>query len=667
MLLLPRTLASKIVLLSVGIATALSLSLTVLGYRKAVEGLRERNARALDADARLTAGLIDRWASDHMTGLRAVANLRPIRRLLETSTAPADDDLDAADAALGDAIALAPEIGSVELIDISGRVVRSTDPAEEGSNSATRTYFLEAAAGRPFISGITTSRVTHEPVLFFSAPVLGSNGTIIGVARLRVSLAPVMAFALAARGRAGAGAQGLLFDREGLVIASTTNAEWRGRPIAPLTNAHRAAMVADQRWGGAAPPAPLETKQLSGVGVASAAGELRFLLAGGEQSGAVEPLPSAQWTFVSSMPLAEVERTARELLRNDLAAAAVGLVIAVALSLLVARRVAASIVRLTDASGRVVTEGDLTQRLESDSDDEVGQLTRSFGRMVAALHEALTALKTSAQALDAASADLNGTMEQQSQFITLQATALQQTQVTAHEIKQTSTLAAEKARMVLQVAERADEVGRAGETAVERSLGGLAEIGRRAAEVGEQIQQLSDSARQIGGITMTVKDLADQSNMLALNAAIEAVRAGENGKSFAVVAREIRSLADQSIQATGRVGEILSELQASIRKSVTISEESSNGMEAGLVEMRASGSNLREIVGITRENVAAVRQIAAAVSQQHLGIDNIFTAVTAQLEMMETVRGGLASTHRASDHLRDVAARLAGTLSRYRL
>ncbi len=665
--LLPRTLAAKIVLHSVGIAAALALSLTLIGYRKSVQGLGERSAKVLESEATLNASLVDTWARDRLAGLRALANLRPVRRLLETAAAPVEVDLDAADTAMGDAIALAPEIQSVALIDPTGRVVRSTDPAEESQHFERRAYFREALAGRPFISGITASLVPTEPVVFFSVPALGSNGTVIGVARIQVSLAPVRSFVAAARDRGGSGANGLLLDESGLVMANTIDPGWQQRPIAALSAAGERALLDDKRWGTAPAPLPLQNQELAAARGITVATAVRFSLGGAEQLGAAEPLATARWLYVASLPRVEVERTATDLLRNDILAALVGLLAAIGLSLLFARQLVASVMRLTAVSALIVSEGDLTQKLESTSDDEVGQLTRSFARMVEALREALTALKASAKELEEAGNDLHTTMDQQSQLIGQQAAALQETQVTAQEIKQTSKLAAEKAQAVLQVAERAEEVGRAGETAVERSLGGISEIGRRALEVGDQIERLSESARQIGGITLTVKDLADQSNMLALNAAIEAVRSGEHGKSFAVVAREIRSLADQSIKATGQVGEILSQLQQSIRAAVSISHQSNEGMEAGLVQVRASGTNLREIVGITRENVAAARQIAAAVSQQNLGIGHIFTAVTDQLRMMETVRGGLETTHRASDQLRAVAERLAGTLSRYRL
>jgi len=277
------------------------------------------------------------------------------------------------------------------------------------------------------------------------------------------------------------------------------------------------------------------------------------------------------------------------------------------------------------------------------------------------------ALKSSAGALGEAALDVRSTMQAQAQYIARQAATLQETQVTTQEIKQTSALAAQKAEAVLQVAERAEEIGHAGASSIERSLGGLSDIGRQAREVVDRMQQLSDSARQIGGITMTVKDLADQSNMLALNAAIEAVRSGEHGRSFSVVAREIRSLADQSIRATTQVGRVLGELTRSIGAAVSMTESSTQRMEAGIVEVTSSGEKLRALSGITRENVAAVRQIAAAVGQQNAGIAQIFAAVTDQMQQMERVRAGLEKTEQAADELGKVAATVSRTLERYHL
>ncbi len=342
------------------------------------------------------------------------------------------------------------------------------------------------------------------------------------------------------------------------------------------------------------------------------------------------------------------------------------LLFALGIAVLVVRSFVAPLRRLTHVASMIV-EGDLTQKVEVTTNDEVGELASAFAQMVEKLKEVLGALQESVRLLTNAGSELGTSTTEQSQTITRQATALQETQVTAQEIKQTSLLAAQKAEMVLKLTEKADAVSSQGEAAIERSLGGLTDIRAQVDEIAQRIAQLSERTQQIGGITQTVKDLADQSNMLALNAAIEAVRSGEHGKGFAVVAREIRSLADQSIQATNRVREILEDIGGAIRATVSITERGSQKIEGGLAQVKASGENLRELSTIVKDNSSAVRQIAAAVSQQNAGITQIFSAVTDQTRMMDETMKRLETTTQAAAVLKDLSQRVSDVVRRFRV
>jgi methyl-accepting chemotaxis protein len=255
-------------------------------------------------------------------------------------------------------------------------------------------------------------------------------------------------------------------------------------------------------------------------------------------------------------------------------------------------------------------------------------------------------------------AELQEANRQQERNVARQASALQETQVTAQEIKQTSLVAAERADAVLSVASRAEEVGHSGEAAITSSLGGFEELRNQVAQMAHRIAQLNERTQQIGGITQTVKDLADQSNMLALNAAIEAVRSGEHGKGFSVVAREIRSLADQSIHATERVRDILGDISQAILSTAKMTERGYTRMEEGLGQVRASGDNLKELTTIVQDNSAAVRQIASAVSQQNAGIAQIFSAVTDLSGMMNETVTSLNATTKATHALQEVAEQM---------
>ncbi len=659
------TLSSKIVLLSVGISAALAGGLTWLGYGKAASGLRAKSELALGSEALLTATLVENWMSERLVALRGVAGLRSVRTVLDTAVSLAREDVDATNLALSDISSVAPEIESIDVVDLRGGVVASTTDEKDLRPPAQRRELQAALAGREFISGVSVSPSSGAPCIYTAVPARGSNGTVVGVVRARESIDRIQTLVAAARDRIGAGAQGVLLDGDGLVVATTADAGWQLRPVVALPSGKEEALRAEERWGTRGAPPAIGAAELGKIRGTGSRRVFAWDLSHTRHVAVAEPLRQAGWSYAAALPLAEVESDARAFLRQAVAAALVGLLAAWILSFVVARRVVQAIRKLIAVSQHIVTRNDLTHRVEASSDDEVGQLAESFSRMVSALRDALTTLQSASGALLEAAEQLRTTTESERELLGRQASALQQTQVTAQEIKQTSALAAEKAHAVLRAAEGAGEMGRSGETAVEESITGLASIRSQTSQIGEHIRALENSARQIGGITATVKDLADQSNMLALNAAIEAVRSGEHGKGFAVVAREIRSLADQSIAATRRVGEILATLGGSIQSAVQMSEQGSRAIGDGLSRVKDSGDNLRGLLALTRENVDSARQIAAAVGQQDAGIQQIFVAVTEQLAMMQQTQQRLENTTAASASVREQAARVSELLARY--
>ncbi len=334
---------------------------------------------------------------------------------------------------------------------------------------------------------------------------------------------------------------------------------------------------------------------------------------------------------------------------------------------LLSRSIVGPLRELTDAAAHIVQSGDLTRPIHVSAGGEVGQLALSFSQMVERLRSVIENLQQASEALNASTEQLNASSAEQSQTVARQASALQETQVTAQEIRQTSLLAAQKADSVLSVAERADELSRTGEAALEQTLVGLNDIRAQVQEIAAKILELGERTVQIGSITQTVKDLADQSNMLALNAAIEAVRSGENGKGFGVVAREIRALADQSIESTDRVRELLDDIGNSVAVAVRITERGSQRMEAGLEQVRTYGKNLAELSNIIQDNASAVRQIAAAVGQQNVGINQITTAVSDLSKMMDETVSRIGATGEAATTLQVISDQLGSAVKSYRV
>jgi methyl-accepting chemotaxis protein len=297
--------------------------------------------------------------------------------------------------------------------------------------------------------------------------------------------------------------------------------------------------------------------------------------------------------------------------------------------------------------------------------DEVGDLSISTAAAFEQLRAFSLSLGDSANMLGQSAEQLNESHRLQTRALSVQASSLQETQVTAQEIKQTSIVASQKAESVLQQAERAEQIGRAGENAIVQSLSGLQEIQQQVLQMAQSIRALDERTQQIANITTTVKDLADRSNMLALNAAIEAVRSGEHGKGFGVVAREIRSLADQSIRATYNVRDVLEQLNTAIRNTAAMSEEGSVKVTASLTQVQSFGDNIRQLSGIVRDNANSVRQISAAVTQQNSGIGQIFQAVNDLTKIMDQTMSSLRTSDDAANQMRTVAERVNTFVRQY--
>jgi methyl-accepting chemotaxis protein len=342
-----------------------------------------------------------------------------------------------------------------------------------------------------------------------------------------------------------------------------------------------------------------------------------------------------------------------------------------ALCAALAWRLASSVVRpvrrLNQRLDAIIQEGDLRPMDADPGRDEVGQLSRSLAAVVEQLRGIPQALSESADLLAQAVEALQAATASQNAVVTRQATALQETQVTAEEIRQTSLMAARSAQNILSRIASAESAGEQGAQALESTLGGLQGILNAAQATAASIVQLGERAREIGGITATVKDLADQSNMLALNAAIEAVRSGEHGKGFALVAREIRRLADQSIQSTERVRDILEGVRKAVEASQEGSEEEARTVESCLGQMRGNSENLRALTAVVSDTSTAVRQIVTAVEQQDAGVNQVFAAVVDQNKMMEDSVSQLEGTLEAVSKLKTVSVGLAELLARYRV
>jgi methyl-accepting chemotaxis protein len=331
---------------------------------------------------------------------------------------------------------------------------------------------------------------------------------------------------------------------------------------------------------------------------------------------------------------------------------------------LIARRAARPLITLSEVALRIA-EGDLTQQVRVETADEVGILAGSFQRMVTRLRQLVGTLKEAAQELALAAEQLSEHTRAQSTMLERQASGVAETSSTTRELEQTSSLAASRAASVLEVARHAGEMSEAGQQAALRSAGELERIQASVESIFDQSAHMAEQARQVGDIVETVRDLATQSHVLSLNASIEAVKAGEAGKSFAVVAQEVRALAEQSGQGAASIAKIVEDIQAAVQSTRETTARGSQGMVGSLGQIRASGDSLKEIGAIVRETSDAALQIAAAVQQQSTGIGQIAAAMRDLDRGMEETVGRIRALELSSQQVAETATRISGIAAEF--
>ena len=303
-----------------------------------------------------------------------------------------------------------------------------------------------------------------------------------------------------------------------------------------------------------------------------------------------------------------------------------------------------------------VGDGNLSARLPLETagqseDDLLYQLGQRLNQMTASLQEMTAQVREAARDLSASSAEILAATTQQVSSSSEQSAAISQTTTTVDEVRTIAEQVVARAQEVAGEAQRSVEFSRAGEGAVSETIVSMGAIKVRVEGIAENILALSEQTQQIGEIIATVNDIASQSNMLALNASVEAARAGEQGKGFAVVAMEVRSLAEQSKQATLRVQSILSEIQKATNMTVMATEEGTKGVEEGVALSARTGEAIQKLGGTLTQSAQAAAQMVAGGRQQTSGIEQIALAMG---NINQATVQSLASTRQAEKAARDL-------------
>jgi len=345
---------------------------------------------------------------------------------------------------------------------------------------------------------------------------------------------------------------------------------------------------------------------------------------------------------------------------------AIGIVVGVLLALAVARAISAPLRRLATDAGLVAT-GDLGVQVLVESHDEVGQMAESFEKMVNSLREMIGMLSDSSTQVSESSAEMQTNAMKMADGAELVAVQAITVATASEEMSATSSDIAQNCQMAAESAKRADQAAEHGSAVVESSIAVMHRIAERVQASATTVEELGKRSDQIGSIISTIEDIADQTNLLALNAAIEAARAGEQGRGFAVVADEVRALAERTTKATHEIGKMIKAIQLETRSAVSAMEEGVSEVEQGTEEAARSREALRRIQDEINAVNLQVQQIATAAEEQTATTSEISNNIHQITNVAQDTVEGARKTSSEAQHLLRLSEELQRMVGKFKL
>ena len=321
--------------------------------------------------------------------------------------------------------------------------------------------------------------------------------------------------------------------------------------------------------------------------------------------------------------------------------------------------------RETARAAERIAAGDLTVEMRPKSEKDV--LGNAFAAMRNNLRGAIEEIQKSVNVFTSSASEIAAAATQVASGAAETAAAVNETTVTVEEVKQTAQLSSQKSKYVSESAQKAVQISQSGRKSVEEAIEAMNRIREQMESIAESIVRLSEQSQAIGAIIATVNDLAEQSNLLAVNASIEAAKAGEQGRGFAVVAQEVKSLAEQSKQATAQVRTILSDIQKATSASVMATEQGSKAVEAGVKQSVQAGESVHKLAESIAEAAQTATQIAASSQQQMAGMDQMTLAMENIKQASEQNVTSTKQTEIAAQNIQELGQTLKQLVERYKV
>lgn len=337
-------------------------------------------------------------------------------------------------------------------------------------------------------------------------------------------------------------------------------------------------------------------------------------------------------------------------------------------SIAIARSILVPLHRTTEAMRDISEgEGDLTKRLAVRGNDEIGALSTAFNHFVDRIEQTIRKVGDATSRLATAAEELSEITREGNETADRQRSETQQVATAVNEMASTVSEIANSAEQAAVSAGDADSEAGSGRAIVEETSNAIASLAEEVEHAAQVINRLESESEAIGSVLDVIRGIAEQTNLLALNAAIEAARAGEQGRGFAVVADEVRTLASRTQQSTQEIQEMIERLQGGSREAVQAMERGRSTSQSTVEKAQSAGDSLAKIVEAITRISDMNSHIATAAEQQSAVAQEIDKSIVLISEMSEQSANGSQQTLAASRELADLGEQLRGMIQQFKI